>query len=60
MIDFAGALLVGESTENFPFLIDSSYTPRMSFYWALKLNGTATETNAQQRLQQLQETWDWV
>lgn len=60
MMDFAGALLVGESTETSPFLIDSGYTPRTSFDWTSKLNGTVTETNAQQRLQQLKETWDWV
>lgn len=60
MMDFAGALLVGESTETSPFLIDSGYTPRTSFDWISNLNGTVTEANAQQRLQQLQETWDWV
>lgn len=60
MMDFAGALLVGESTETSPFLIDSGYTPRTSFDWTSNLNGTAIEANAQQRLQQLQETWDWV
>ena len=60
MMDFAGALLVGESTETSPFLIDSSHTPRTSFDWTLNLDGTVTEVNAQQQLQQLQETWDWV
>lgn len=60
MVDFAGALLTGESTEASPFLIDSGYTPRTSFDWKTDLNGAITDANAQQRLQQLQETWDWV
>ena len=60
MMDFAGALLLSESTKAFPFLIDNDYIPWTSFDWTSNLNGTVTEVNAQQRLQQLQETWDWV
>lgn len=60
MMDFAGALLTGESTETSPFLIDSGYTPRTSFDWRSDQNGVVTAVNAQQRLQQLQETWNWV
>ena len=47
MVDFARALLVGESTETSPFLINSSYTPMISFDWTSNLNGTVTEVNAQ-------------
>lgn len=54
MMDFASALLMGESTETSPFLINSGYTPRTSFDWISNLNGTVTEMNAQQQLQQLQ------
>jgi len=32
----------------------------MSFDWKTEMNGTITDTTIQQRLQQLQETWDWV
>lgn len=48
MMDFAGALLVSESTETSPFLIDSGYTPRTSFDWKSNLNGAVTEVDAQQ------------
>lgn len=51
MMDFAGALLIGESTETSPFLIDSGYTPRTSFDWKSNPNGTVIEFTSQQQLQ---------
>lgn len=51
MMDFAGALLIGESTETSPFLIDSGYTPRTSFDWKSDPNGTVIEFTSQQQLQ---------